>query len=56
MATLNLDNIKQGMPEITKEWGYFMAQAGMVCFDHHNHATGVTLAVKGAHKSDYDVI
>lgn len=53
MATLDLNEIKKGMPGITKEWGSLMAQAGLVCLEHHNHPSGVLLTVKGDHKVDY---
>lgn len=56
MAILELNKIKQGMPGLTREWGKLMAQAGFVCFNHHNHNSGVKLEVNGDHKGEYDII
>ena len=52
---LVLDDLNQGLPAITKEFGAYLAQAGAVCLEDQGHACGVRLQMDGAVSSTYSV-
>lgn len=46
LQTLNLDELKQGLPGLTEDAGGSLRQTAMVCLDSMKHSSGVTCDLK----------
>lgn len=47
MRRLNLDQLKEGQPGISKSAGNFLSEAGAFCLMKNGHQKGVELKVNG---------
>lgn len=47
MRTLYLDNLKEGIPGLSENYGAFIAEAAALCFESYGHQSGVILEVLG---------
>lgn len=52
---LDLNDLGQGLPAITPDFGMGLAQAGGVCLESQNHEQGVQLSVQGYSNNSYSL-
>ena len=43
----NIDDLKNGLPGITKAWGELLTEASVVCFESQRHLSGVDVKITG---------
>ncbi len=56
MDELDLNVLKEGLPGVSKARGTEHAEAGMVCFELHQHPIGIELEVKGSFENRFRVV
>ena len=56
MRKLNLEELKKGLPAITKSVGVMLNEATIYCFDRANHGNGLILTIKGGFQNSFQVI
>jgi hypothetical protein len=54
-ASLVLDDLSDGLPAITPEFGAALAQAAAVCLQSQNHSSGAVLRVSGGWRRKFAV-
>jgi len=47
LKTVTLDGIKDGIPDLTKNWALERYDAALICLDHNNNKSGTTLDIEG---------
>lgn len=53
MKSVNLNEIKKEVPDLTKSWGQEKFDATLICLDHNKHKSPVTLKVEGQDRIDF---
>jgi len=56
MRKLNLDQLKEGLPGVTKSFGAFLAEAAMYCLEENGHQGTVQLKVTGHFEETFELI
>ena len=56
LSLLNLNELNDGLPAITPQWGSALAQAAGVCLESQDHSRGVLLRVIGYASNTYALI
>jgi len=56
MLEINLDELKNGLPTLTKSVGSFYADAGKYCLLGANHKSGVIFSIEGDNKSEVTLL
>lgn len=51
---LNLNDLREGLPAITPDYGAGLAEAGAVCLEDQGHSHGVTLSVNGSFNEAFE--
>ncbi|HFA47536.1 MAG TPA: hypothetical protein ENJ95_00805 [Bacteroidetes bacterium] len=55
MKTIHLDQLKAGLPGITKAIGAYLAEAAAYCLDAQRHKPGVVLKVEGSFEAEFSL-
>lgn len=53
MKSVNLNGIKEEVPNLTKSWGQERFDSALICLDHNNHKSPTNLKVDGQDKIDF---
>lgn len=53
MKSVNLNEIKEEVPDLTKSWGQEKFDAALICLDYNKHKGSVELKVEGIRKGDF---
>ena len=56
VRVLNLNELRNGLPAITPEWGSVLAQVAGVCLESQSHGQGVPLRVTGHTHGTYNLL
>jgi len=56
VKTIALEGLTEGLTTLTREYGAFLAQAGLYCLESAGHASGVQLEVQGSVQAVYGLV
>jgi hypothetical protein len=56
MDALLLDELRKGLPTLSRVFGAFLTEAALNCLESHSHESGVIVSVKGNNPNKYKLI
>lgn len=56
MEALALDQLREDLPTLTRDWGCFLSEAALYCLKEHNHNVGVILKLAGSEDEGFRIV